>query len=62
MQMPSEHFTNCEIINILDNYGKSEHAECTLAPSQPPQTVGDGAVERGGAMGGCWVIGLIVPL
>lgn len=33
-------------MNILDNYGKSGHAECTLALSQPLQTVIVGAIER----------------
>lgn len=32
-------------MNILDKYGELEHAECTLAQSQPLQTVRNGAIE-----------------
>lgn len=39
-------------MNILDNYGESEHAECTLAQSQTPQTVRDGAIESGNGESG----------
>lgn len=39
-------------MNILDNYGESEYAECILAVSQPPQTVKDGAIESGNGNSG----------